>query len=170
MGLLLQYCILKLETHKTDMRKGNHQADNHRLTVPKLLGTKDWFHGRQFFHRPGEGGWFQDVIYFHSLLHQLHLRSSGIRSQIPGIPAIGSSSWNSKWVKVAQSCPTLCDPNDCSPPGSPLSLGVSRQEYWSGLIPKGWTKIYSHYDCLWPWWQCYPEEISVLLQGPSLQN
>ena len=80
MGLLLQYCILKLETHKTDMRKGNRQADNHRLTVPKLLGTKDWFHGRQFFHRPGEGGWFQDGIYLHSLLHQLHLRSSGIRS------------------------------------------------------------------------------------------
>ena len=28
---------------------------------------------------------------------------------------------------VAKSCPTLCDPTDCSPPGS------SRQEYWSGL-------------------------------------
>ena len=23
-----------------------------------------------------------------------------------------------KWSKVAQSCPTLCDPMDCSPPGS----------------------------------------------------
>ena len=31
---------------------------------------------------------------------------------------------------VAQSCPTLCDPMDCSPPGS---TGFSRQEYWSGL-------------------------------------
>ena len=31
-----------------------------------------------------------------------------------------------------QSCPTLCDPIDGSPPGSP-SLGFSRQEYWSGL-------------------------------------
>ena len=29
-----------------------------------------------------------------------------------------------------QSCPTLCDPIDGSPPGS---LGFSRQEYWSGL-------------------------------------
>ena len=31
-----------------------------------------------------------------------------------------------------QSCPTLCDPIDGSPPGSP-SLGFSRQEHWSGL-------------------------------------
>ena len=31
-----------------------------------------------------------------------------------------------------QSCPTLCDPIDGSPPGS-LSLGFSRQEHWSGL-------------------------------------
>ena len=32
---------------------------------------------------------------------------------------------------VAQSCPTLCDPTDCSPPGSSVH-GTSRQ-YWSGL-------------------------------------
>ena len=31
-----------------------------------------------------------------------------------------------------QSCLTLCDPIDGSPPGSP-SLGFSRQEHWSGL-------------------------------------
>ena len=33
---------------------------------------------------------------------------------------------------MLQSCPTLCNPIDGSPPGSP-SLGFSRQEYWSGL-------------------------------------
>ena len=33
---------------------------------------------------------------------------------------------------VLQSCLTLCDPMDCSRPGSP-SMGFSRQEYWSGL-------------------------------------
>ena len=31
-----------------------------------------------------------------------------------------------------QSCLTLCDPIDSSPPGFP-SLGFSRQEHWSGL-------------------------------------
>ena len=31
-----------------------------------------------------------------------------------------------------QSCPTLCDPIDGSPPGSSVP-GISRQEHWSGL-------------------------------------
>ena len=35
-------------------------------------------------------------------------------------------------VLVTQSYLTLCDPVDCSPPGS-LSMGFSRQEYWSKL-------------------------------------
>ena len=34
-------------------------------------------------------------------------------------------------AKSLQSCLTLCDPMDCSPPGS-LSMEFSRQEYWSG--------------------------------------
>ena len=37
-----------------------------------------------------------------------------------------------KESEVAQSCPTLHDPTDCSPPGS-SSMEFSRQEYWSGL-------------------------------------
>ena len=34
---------------------------------------------------------------------------------------------------VPQSCLTLCDPMDCSPPG-PVSMGFSRQEYRNGLL------------------------------------
>ena len=34
--------------------------------------------------------------------------------------------------EVAQLCWTLCDPMDCSLPGSFIH-GISRQEYWSGL-------------------------------------
>ena len=34
--------------------------------------------------------------------------------------------------EVAQSCPTLSDPMDCSLQAPP-SMGFSRQEYWSGL-------------------------------------
>ena len=33
-------------------------------------------------------------------------------------------------AKSHQSCPTLCDPTEHQ---APLSLGFSRQEYWSGL-------------------------------------
>ena len=35
-------------------------------------------------------------------------------------------------AKSLQWCSTLCDPMDCSCQ-SPLSMGFSRQEYWSGL-------------------------------------
>ena len=35
-------------------------------------------------------------------------------------------------AKSLQSCPTLCNPMDGSPPGSSVH-GFSRQEYWSGL-------------------------------------
>ena len=35
-------------------------------------------------------------------------------------------------AKSLQSCPTLCNPRDGSPPGSPIP-GFSRQEYWSGV-------------------------------------
>ena len=41
-------------------------------------------------------------------------------------------------AKSFQSCPTLCDPTDCSPPGS-MTMGFPRQEYWSGLpFPSPW--------------------------------
>ena len=46
--------------------------------------------------------------------------------------------------EVAQLCPTLHDPMDGSPPG-PLSMGFSRQEYWSEVplpSPKYATKAY----------------------------
>ena len=36
-------------------------------------------------------------------------------------------------AKLLQSCLTLCDPVDGSPPGSPIPGAFSRQEYWSGL-------------------------------------
>ena len=35
-------------------------------------------------------------------------------------------------AKSLQSCPTLCDPIDGSPPGSAVP-GILRQERWSGL-------------------------------------
>ena len=35
-------------------------------------------------------------------------------------------------VKSLQSCPTLCDPIDGSPPGSPVP-GILQQEHWSRL-------------------------------------
>ena len=36
-------------------------------------------------------------------------------------------------AKSLQLCLTLCDPMDCIACQAPLSMGFSRQEYWSGL-------------------------------------
>ena len=38
-----------------------------------------------------------------------------------------------KCAKSLQLCLTLCDPMDCSPPGSSVHGGFSKQEYRSGL-------------------------------------
>ena len=46
---------------------------------------------------------------------------------IIGNTALELEGW---WFR--HSCPTLCDPMDCSPQ-APLSIGFPRQEYWSGL-------------------------------------
>ena len=35
-------------------------------------------------------------------------------------------------AKSLQSCPTLCDPIDSSPPGSPVP-GILQAKHWSGL-------------------------------------
>ena len=46
--------------------------------------------------------------------------------------AVLLSTEKKKETEVTQSCPTLCDPMDCSPQAPP-SMGFSKQEYWSGL-------------------------------------
>ena len=55
----------------------------------------------------------------------------------PSCSIFSSVRTRGHWAKSESvSCsvlPTLCDPMDCSPPGSSLSMGSSRQEYWSGL-------------------------------------
>ena len=48
------------------------------------------------------------------------------------ITLLGTVSYT-MWCELSlQSCPTLCDPMDCSPPGSSIHRNLS-QEYWSGL-------------------------------------
>ena len=61
----------------------------------------------------------------------LELKSEGcfyrlyITESLSCTPATAATA--AKWL---QSCPTLCNPIDGSPPGS---LGFSRQEHWNGL-------------------------------------
>ena len=78
-----------------------------RAVVPSIFGTRDQFCGRQFSHGPW--GWFGDdsnalhllCTLFILLLYQLPLRSSGIRSQRLGTPALEAApcvnSTRSSW-------------------------------------------------------------------------
>ena len=49
------------------------------------------------------------------------------------LPSNGSNFVVSLCVLVVQSCPTLCDPMDCTARWALLSMGFSRQGHWSGL-------------------------------------
>ena len=90
------------------------------------------------------------------LLHLLHWQVGSLPLVVPGKPhvliyhitqlkhlALPSPKSDFKYsnihcsaaaaaAKSLQSCPTLCNPRDGSPSGSP-SLGLSRQEHWSEL-------------------------------------
>ena len=66
------------------------------------------------------------------------MRNTGLEEAQAEIKIAGKNINNLRYADAAaaakslQSCPTLSDPIDGSPPGSP-SLGFSRQEHWSGL-------------------------------------
>ena len=67
--------------------------------------------------------------------------SSSSRDSSTSLPLAGTISYSigkftvkkeGMHAKSLQSCPTVCDPIDGSPPAPP-SLGFSKQEHWSGL-------------------------------------
>ena len=60
-----------------------------------------------------------------------------LRSGSHLLPELSQLTPNCVCVLVNQSCLTLCDPIDCSPPGSFVHV-IFQQEYWSGLpFPSG---------------------------------
>ena len=71
----------------------------------------------------------------------LHLWHSGVGSWQPA-PQSGSSPELETEVLVTYSCPILCDPMDCSPPGSPVhgdlpgkNIGVGCHALLQGIFP-----------------------------------
>lgn len=49
----------------------NPGPSNHPAAVPKLFRPRDWFCGRQYFHRPGSGYGF-GMIHAHYIYHTLY--------------------------------------------------------------------------------------------------
>ena len=79
------------------------------------------------------------------------------------------------WVLVAQSCPTLCDPMDCSPPSSFVhgilqarmlqwaAISFSRGSYW----PRDWTWV----SCIaGRFLTVWVTRETLYLQGPGPDN
>ena len=66
-------------------------------------------------------------------------------------------------AKSLQLCPTLSDPIDGSPPGSPF-VGFSRQEHWSGLpfpSPMHESEVTQSYSTLSDPTDCSPPGSSI---------
>ena len=65
--------------------------------------------------------WFPACTSWESLLHDLEFLASLGNEKIHPIPRPRSAFIPAAAAKSLQSCPTLCDPIDSSPPGSPVS-------------------------------------------------
>ena len=91
----------------------SEQYDLGQRVVSNLFCTREQFRGRPFFHGLGRGWWLQDAsstlclcTLFLFSLHQLYLRSSGIRSLRLGTPAV-SISYEALLMCVLIKCSSL---------------------------------------------------------------
>ena len=73
-----------------------------------------------------------------------------------------SSCWNWQWSEVAQSCPTLHDPMDCSPLGSSV-YGI----FWARVLEWGSIAFSRKTDCA-PSWKCAPQSSVCSQQGGAV--
>ena len=62
----------------------------------------------------------------------LHLPECALSEKVEN-PKLATWTVSKDGGLVGKSCPTLCEPMDCSPPDSSVH-GNSRQDYWSGLL------------------------------------
>ena len=71
---------------------------------------------------------------------------------------------------VTKSCQNLCDPMDCSPPGSSVQ-GFPRKEFWSGLpFPSPGDLSDPEIELMSPAWQADSLPLSHLKLNPILLN
>ena len=94
-----------------------------------------------------ESGYSFDLSYWKTALQDRGSQTCSVKGQIVNIsdsarhgfcykyPVLSLQCQSFHACHCASSCPTLCDPMNCSPPGTeiPLSMGFPRKEYWSGL-------------------------------------
>ena len=65
--------------------------------------------------------WLTATRHLQPSVEERNTKRGSVRSWIMSSPKISCRRPNSCWLSsVAQSCPTLCEPMDCSPPGSSI--------------------------------------------------
>ena len=102
----------------------------------------------------------QNLEYFVYLPHQKSLMSPSQPHPQPWQPLTCFLPSVCVWVcvcarSVAQSCPALCNPKDCSPPGSSVH-GISQPRIleWAAIsFSKGssWSRDWTHTSCIGRW-------------------
>ena len=136
-------CVLALHTCYLDQLRTLISS----LYFPLKEGSTPWWGQKQktqvsSFHLSSF------LPYTHYLVHTVALPGAPTRvspaslgSLMTEMPSPEEAFVSLCCCSVGQSCPTLCDPMDCSPPGSWFlgPRGFSRQEYQSGLpcLPPG---------------------------------
>ena len=93
---------------------------------------------------------FTFTFHLHALEREMATHSSALAWRIPGtgepgaLPSIGSHRVGHDWsdlavaVAVSKSCPTLCGPMDCSPPGSSVHrISQARILQWVAISFSG---------------------------------
>ena len=90
-------------------------------------------HCRQFLYCLNYQGSKSSQSLIQKLCIWLHSEQFTEQAWLPFTNSLSHSFFLMLWVH-AQLCLTFCDPMGCSLPWTaPLTMGFSRQEYWSGL-------------------------------------
>ena len=127
-----------------------HWEDNLQQQSPSFLAPRDWFCGRQFFHKLGGGQFWDDshtlhllYIFFLLLLRKFHLRSSGIRSQRLGTPALEYLALKVSSISILESW--RAQENRDSTLGCKKNLSCSKTQHRGSNLKRAWV-IHTHWS------------------------
>ena len=118
---------------KVMLRSATTCQDSKRknLLFLNLIFANDYFKFFFISDHLGRGRWCLKIVFLFPLCHSLQYLTK---------------------VLVTQSCPTLCDPTDCSPPGSSVhGLFQARILEWVSMpFPKGssWPRSWTLVSCI----------------------
>ena len=130
------------------------------MAIKHLKSTNGWHHqldGREFEWTPGVGDGQGGLACCNSWGRKESDMTEGLN---------WTECFASEWMKAAQSCPTLCDPMDCSPPGSSAhGILQARILEWVAIsfsrdLPNPGTESRS----------CVPQVNSLLSEPPGKPN